>query len=59
MEKKYTAEELWEMSKILESNGYVVIDTNEPSDFIYFDKAHKFDSISDSSIESNLCALSK
>ena len=51
MEKKYTAEELWEMSKILESNGYVVIDTNEPSDFIYFDKAHKFDSMDESDIE--------
>ena len=50
MEKKYTAEELWEMSKILESNGYVVIDTKEPSDFIYFDKAHKFDSMDESDI---------
>lgn len=51
MEKKYTPEELWEMSKILESNGYVVIDTKEPSDFIYFDKAHKFDSMDESDIE--------
>jgi hypothetical protein len=51
MEKKYTPEELWEMSKILESNGYVVIDTNEPSDFIYFDKAHKFDSMDESDIK--------
>jgi hypothetical protein len=52
MEKKYyTDEELWEMSKILESNGYVVIKTKDPSDFIYFDKTHEFDLMDDSYIE--------
>lgn len=51
MENKYTPEELWEMSKILESNGYVVIDIKEPSNFIYFDKTHEFDSMDNSYIE--------